>query len=133
MRPSGSGCSFGGNEYLRAVYDDGSPQVVRSKAAQIGGTTWWSGPGLVAQYVKPRARRWSQSGGYEQLARKASTASSTSLLDRLGYLAYAEPGTAVAKIRSRCGSTVPLMNSPASSRSRWKPRTTLDRSCAQGS
>jgi len=32
--------SFEGHEYLRAIYDDTSPHVVLSKAAQIGGTTW---------------------------------------------------------------------------------------------
>ena len=32
--------SFKGHEYLRAIYDDVSPHVVLSKAAQIGGTTW---------------------------------------------------------------------------------------------
>ncbi|MBD3237490.1 MAG: phage tail protein [Candidatus Eisenbacteria bacterium] len=31
---------FEGHEYLRAIYDDTSPHVVLSKAAQIGGTTW---------------------------------------------------------------------------------------------
>ena len=31
---------FEGHEYLRAIYDDASPHVVLSKAAQIGGTTW---------------------------------------------------------------------------------------------
>ena len=32
--------SFEGHEYLRAIYDETSPHVVLSKAAQIGGTTW---------------------------------------------------------------------------------------------
>ena len=32
--------SFDGHEYLRAIYDDSSPHIVLSKAAQIGGTTW---------------------------------------------------------------------------------------------
>lgn len=32
--------SFEGHEYLRAIYDDTSPHVVLSKAAQIGGSTW---------------------------------------------------------------------------------------------
>ncbi|MBU1951175.1 MAG: phage terminase large subunit family protein, partial [Candidatus Eisenbacteria bacterium] len=31
---------FEGHEYLRAIYDDISPYIVLSKAAQIGGTTW---------------------------------------------------------------------------------------------
>ena len=31
---------FEDHEYLRAIYDDTSPHVVLSKAAQIGGTTW---------------------------------------------------------------------------------------------
>jgi len=36
----GTPFSFVGHEYLRAIYDDTSPHVVLSKAAQIGGTTW---------------------------------------------------------------------------------------------
>jgi len=40
MRLDGRPFSFDGHEYLRAIYDDTSPYVVLSKAAQIGGTTW---------------------------------------------------------------------------------------------
>ncbi len=40
IRLEGVPFSFGGHEYLRAIYDDSSPHVVLSKAAQIGGTTW---------------------------------------------------------------------------------------------
>jgi hypothetical protein len=40
VRLDGRPFSFEGHEYLRAIYDDGSPHVVLSKAAQIGGTTW---------------------------------------------------------------------------------------------
>src|SRR5438093_7776306 len=40
IRLEGKPFSFEGHEYLRAIYDDTSPHVVLSKAAQIGGTTW---------------------------------------------------------------------------------------------
>ncbi|MBD3337213.1 MAG: phage tail protein [Candidatus Eisenbacteria bacterium] len=40
IRLEGLPFSFDGHEYLRAIYDDTSPHVVLSKAAQIGGTTW---------------------------------------------------------------------------------------------
>src|SRR2546427_5946085 len=40
IRLEGRPFSFEGHEYLREIYDDGSPHVVLSKAAQIGGTTW---------------------------------------------------------------------------------------------
>jgi|GEM_PF-6509279 len=40
IRLDGRPFSFEGHEYLRAIYDDTSPHVVLSKAAQIGGTTW---------------------------------------------------------------------------------------------
>jgi phage terminase large subunit GpA len=40
IRLDGRPFSFDGHEYLRAIYDDTSPHVVLSKAAQIGGTTW---------------------------------------------------------------------------------------------
>lgn len=40
IRLEGKPFSFEGHEYLREIYDDGSPHVVLSKAAQIGGTTW---------------------------------------------------------------------------------------------
>ena len=40
IRLDGVPFSFEGHEYLRAIYDDTSPHVVLSKAAQIGGTTW---------------------------------------------------------------------------------------------
>ncbi|MBU2689731.1 MAG: phage terminase large subunit family protein, partial [Candidatus Eisenbacteria bacterium] len=40
IRLEGVPFSFKGHEYLRAIYDDTSPYVVLSKAAQIGGTTW---------------------------------------------------------------------------------------------
>jgi hypothetical protein len=40
IRLEGRPFSFEGHEYLRAIYDDTSPHVVLSKAAQIGGTTW---------------------------------------------------------------------------------------------
>jgi hypothetical protein len=40
IRLDGRPFSFTGHEYLRAIYDDTSPHVVLSKAAQIGGTTW---------------------------------------------------------------------------------------------
>lgn len=40
IRLDGRPFSFDGHEYLRAIYDDASPHVVLSKAAQIGGTTW---------------------------------------------------------------------------------------------
>ena len=40
IRLEGRPFSFEGHEYLREIYNDGSPHVVLSKAAQIGGTTW---------------------------------------------------------------------------------------------
>src|SRR5262245_128350 len=40
VRLDGRPFRFEGHEYLRAIYDDTSPHVVLSKAAQIGGTTW---------------------------------------------------------------------------------------------
>lgn len=40
IRLDGRPFSFEGHEYLRAIYDDPSPHIVLSKAAQIGGTTW---------------------------------------------------------------------------------------------
>src|SRR5213593_4835323 len=40
IRLEGKPFSFEGHEYLREIYDDCSPHVVLSKAAQIGGTTW---------------------------------------------------------------------------------------------
>jgi hypothetical protein len=40
IRLEGRPFRFEGHEYLRAIYDDTSPHVVLSKAAQIGGTTW---------------------------------------------------------------------------------------------
>src|SRR5258706_8240591 len=40
IRLEGKPFRFEGHEYLREIYDDGSPHVVLSKAAQIGGTTW---------------------------------------------------------------------------------------------
>src|SRR2546426_7640794 len=40
IRLDGRPFSFECHEYLRAIYDDASPHVVLSKAAQIGGTTW---------------------------------------------------------------------------------------------
>jgi hypothetical protein len=40
IRLEGRPFSFKGHEYLRAIYDDTSPHVVLSKAAQIGGTTF---------------------------------------------------------------------------------------------
>lgn len=40
IRLDGRPFSFAGHEYLRALYDDTSPHVVLTKAAQIGGTTW---------------------------------------------------------------------------------------------
>jgi len=40
IRLEGVPFSFEDHEYLRALYDDTSPHVVLSKAAQIGGTTW---------------------------------------------------------------------------------------------
>src|SRR5512132_656865 len=40
VRLDGRPFRFDGHEYLRAIYDDTSPHVVLSKAAQIGGTTW---------------------------------------------------------------------------------------------
>jgi hypothetical protein len=40
IRLDGVPFSFQGHEYLRAIYDDTSPHLVLSKAAQIGGTTW---------------------------------------------------------------------------------------------
>ena len=40
IRLEGKPFRFDGHEYLRAIYDDTSPHVVLSKAAQIGGTTW---------------------------------------------------------------------------------------------
>ena len=40
IRLEGRPFSFEGHEYLRAIYDDTSPHVVLSKAAQIGGTVW---------------------------------------------------------------------------------------------
>ncbi len=40
IRLEGRPFSFAGHEYLRTIYDDTSPHVVLSKAAQIGGTTW---------------------------------------------------------------------------------------------
>ena len=40
IRLEGRPFRFEGHEYLQAIYDDTSPHVVLSKAAQIGGTTW---------------------------------------------------------------------------------------------
>jgi len=40
IRLEGRPFSFEGHEYLRALYNDVSPHVVLSKAAQIGGTVW---------------------------------------------------------------------------------------------
>ncbi|MCK4414416.1 MAG: phage terminase large subunit family protein [Candidatus Eisenbacteria sp.] len=40
IRLEGRPFRFEGHEYLRAIYDDVSPHVVLSKAAQIGGTVW---------------------------------------------------------------------------------------------
>ncbi len=40
IRLDGVPFRFEGHEYLRGIYDDTSPHVVLSKAAQIGGTTW---------------------------------------------------------------------------------------------
>ena len=40
IRLDGRPFRFEGHEYLRAIYDDTSPHVVLSKAAQIGGTTY---------------------------------------------------------------------------------------------
>src|SRR3989442_3495446 len=40
IRLDGRPFGFEGHEYLRGIYDDASPHVVLSKAAQIGGTTW---------------------------------------------------------------------------------------------
>jgi len=40
IRLDGRPFSFAGHEYLRAIYDDQSPHIVLSKAAQIGGTVW---------------------------------------------------------------------------------------------
>ncbi len=40
IRLEGRPFSFEGHAYLKAIYDDTSPHVVLSKAAQIGGTTW---------------------------------------------------------------------------------------------
>jgi hypothetical protein len=40
IRLEGRPFSFEGHEYLRAIYDDGSPHVVLTKASQVGGTTW---------------------------------------------------------------------------------------------
>jgi hypothetical protein len=40
IRLEGRPFSFEGHEYLRAIYDDTSPHLALSKAAQIGGTTY---------------------------------------------------------------------------------------------
>ena len=40
IRLDGRPFSFEGHEYLRGIFDEISPHVVLSKAAQIGGTTW---------------------------------------------------------------------------------------------
>jgi hypothetical protein len=40
IRLEGRPFSFKGHEYLRAIYDDQSPHVVVSKAAQVGGSTY---------------------------------------------------------------------------------------------
>ncbi|MFC1573213.1 phage terminase large subunit family protein [Candidatus Eisenbacteria bacterium] len=40
IRLEGRPFRFEGHEYLRAIYDDVSPHVVLSKAAQVGGTVW---------------------------------------------------------------------------------------------
>jgi len=40
IRLEGLPFRFDGHEYLRAIYDDTSPHVVVTKAAQVGGTTW---------------------------------------------------------------------------------------------
>jgi hypothetical protein len=40
VRLDGRPFSFEGHEFLRTIYDDTSPHVCLSKAAQIGGTTW---------------------------------------------------------------------------------------------
>lgn len=40
IRLDGRPFRFDGHEYLRAIYDDTTPHIILSKAAQIGGTTW---------------------------------------------------------------------------------------------
>lgn len=40
IRLDGRPFSFAGHEYLRGIYNDTSPHIVLSKAAQIGGTVW---------------------------------------------------------------------------------------------
>lgn len=40
IRLEGLPFRFDGHEYLRALYDDTSPHIVLSKAAQVGGTVW---------------------------------------------------------------------------------------------
>lgn len=40
IRLDGRPFRFEGHEYLRAIFNDTSPHIVLSKAAQIGGTTW---------------------------------------------------------------------------------------------
>src|SRR5688572_10303319 len=40
IRLDGRPFRFEDHEYLRTIYDDTSPYVVLSKAAQVGGTTW---------------------------------------------------------------------------------------------
>jgi len=40
VRLDGRPFRFEDHEYLRTIYDDSSPHVVLSKAAQVGGTTW---------------------------------------------------------------------------------------------
>lgn len=40
IRLDGKPFRFAGHEFLETIYDDTSPHVVLSKAAQIGGTTW---------------------------------------------------------------------------------------------
>jgi len=40
IRLDGRPFRFAGHEYLEPIYDDTSPHVVVSKAAQVGGTTW---------------------------------------------------------------------------------------------
>ncbi len=40
IRLDGRPFRFDGHEYLRAIYNDTSPHIALSKAAQIGGTTW---------------------------------------------------------------------------------------------
>src|SRR5437879_10432992 len=48
IRLEGLPFRFDGHEYLRAIYDDTSPHVAVTKAAQAGGTTWASPSSLHA-------------------------------------------------------------------------------------